>query len=60
MGSFRFQYTINRKLSYVSSYGGFFILTVQAAAALMQRPRQGRKIAGHRLPMASSLLYWGQ
>jgi len=30
------------------SYGGFFVLTVQAASALMQRPRRGGKIAGNR------------
>jgi len=30
------------------SYGGLFILTVQAASALMQRPRHGGKIAEHR------------
>ncbi|KAG1736575.1 hypothetical protein EDB19DRAFT_1910231 [Suillus lakei] len=33
------------------SYGGLFILTVQAAAALMQRPRHGGKIAYHRLAL---------
>ncbi|KAG2145336.1 uncharacterized protein EDB93DRAFT_1241175 [Suillus bovinus] len=31
------------------SYGGFFILTVQAAIALMQRPRHGGRIAHNRL-----------
>ncbi|OJA14999.1 hypothetical protein AZE42_07803, partial [Rhizopogon vesiculosus] len=31
------------------SYGGFFILTVQAASSLMQRPRNGGKIADNRL-----------
>jgi hypothetical protein len=29
--------------------GGFFILTVQAASALIQRPRSGGKIAKNRL-----------
>lgn len=33
------------------TYGGFFILTVQAAAALIQRPRHGGKIADHRLAL---------
>ncbi|KAG1736574.1 hypothetical protein EDB19DRAFT_1910230 [Suillus lakei] len=33
------------------SYGGFFILTVQAAIALMQRPRHGGKIADHRFAL---------
>lgn len=33
------------------SYGGFFILTVQAAIALMQRPRHGGKIADNRLTL---------
>ncbi|KAG1738396.1 uncharacterized protein EDB91DRAFT_1024696, partial [Suillus paluster] len=31
------------------SYGVFFLLTVQAATALMQRPRHGRKVAERRL-----------
>jgi len=30
------------------SYGGFFVLTVQAASALMQRPRHGGSIAENR------------
>ncbi|KAG2075390.1 hypothetical protein BDR04DRAFT_1069798 [Suillus decipiens] len=33
------------------TYGGFFILTVQAAIALMQRPRHGGKIADHRFSL---------
>ncbi|KAG2145335.1 uncharacterized protein EDB93DRAFT_1251436 [Suillus bovinus] len=33
------------------SYGGFFILTVQAAIALMQRPRHGGKITDNRLAL---------
>lgn len=31
------------------SYGGFFFLTVQAATALVRRPRYGGKIAHHRI-----------
>ncbi|KAG1845284.1 hypothetical protein DFJ58DRAFT_730878 [Suillus subalutaceus] len=38
------------------SYGGFFILTVQAAAALIQWPRHGRKIADHRLTLLGYIL----
>ncbi|KAG1779049.1 hypothetical protein EV702DRAFT_1277476 [Suillus placidus] len=38
------------------SYGGFFILTVQAAAALMQRPRHGGKIADYRLALVAYVL----
>lgn len=33
------------------SYGGFLILTVQAAIALVQRPRHGGKIADHRFSL---------
>lgn len=33
------------------SYGGFFILTVQAAISLMQRPRHGGKIAENRFSL---------
>ncbi|KAG1796494.1 uncharacterized protein BJ212DRAFT_1489317 [Suillus subaureus] len=38
------------------SYGGFFILTVQAAATLMRRPQHGGKIADHRLALLPYVL----
>ncbi|KAG2126691.1 hypothetical protein BD769DRAFT_786749 [Suillus cothurnatus] len=38
------------------SYGGFFILTIQAAAALIQWPRHGGKMADHRLALLAYVL----
>jgi hypothetical protein len=41
----------NLEINSRAATGGFFILTVQAAAALIQRPRHGGKIADHRLAL---------
>ncbi|KAG1738397.1 uncharacterized protein EDB91DRAFT_1249316 [Suillus paluster] len=38
------------------SYGGFSILTAQAATALTQKPRRGGKIADHRFALISYVL----
>ncbi|OJA15000.1 hypothetical protein AZE42_07802 [Rhizopogon vesiculosus] len=40
---------LNGMLLGAVSYGVFFVLTIQAAIALMRRPRKGAKIAHHRL-----------
>ncbi|KAG2754184.1 hypothetical protein P692DRAFT_20870413 [Suillus brevipes Sb2] len=39
-----------------ASYGGFFFLTVQAATALVRRPRYGGKIARHRVVLLFYIL----
>jgi len=40
---------VNFQRNFCTAIGGFFLLTVQAATALVQRPRYGGKIADHRL-----------
>jgi hypothetical protein len=46
----------NLKVNICAATGGFFILTIQAAAALIQWPRHGGKMADHRLALLAYVL----